>query len=101
MLYQKFCNIYIFIFFFIDQSIYTLTFQALRISLEEERARQEAEAAKAAGASSAAQETQPTSMDVDKAVGGSNQNDKTDDDMLAQALAMSSAGDTRVCIMDF
>jgi len=65
----------------------------LRISLEEERARQEAEAAKAAGA---VQETQTTSMDIDKAVGGGNQSDKTEDDMLAQALAMSSAGETRV-----
>ncbi|CAB4445713.1 unnamed protein product [Rhizophagus irregularis] len=66
---------------------------ALRISLEEEKARQEAEAAKAAGAT-ATQETQPTSMDIDKTV-SDNQNDKTEDDMLAQALAMSSAGETR------
>ncbi|CAI2172921.1 162_t:CDS:2 [Funneliformis geosporum] len=69
---------------------------ALRISLDEEKARQEAEAAKAVGATNTTQETQPTSMDVDKAVeGGDNQDDKTEDDMLAQALAMSSAGDTR------
>jgi hypothetical protein len=65
----------------------------LRISLEEEKARQEAEAAKASGAT---QETQPTSMDIDKAVGNDNQNDKTEDDMLAQALA---TGETRVCVM--
>jgi 26S proteasome regulatory subunit N10 len=64
---------------------------ALRISLEEEKARQEAEAAKAAGTTGATQETQPTSMDIDKNVGS----DKTEDDMLAQALAMSSAGETR------
>jgi hypothetical protein len=70
----------------------------LRISLEEEKARQEAEAAKAAGAT---QETQPISMDIDKAVGNDNQNDKTKDDMLAQALAMSSAGETRVFIIIF
>ncbi|CAG8675446.1 10465_t:CDS:2, partial [Funneliformis caledonium] len=69
---------------------------ALRISLDEEKARQEAEAAKAAGSANAAQETQPTSMDVDKAVGGGDhQNDKTEEDMLAQALAMSSTGDSR------
>ncbi|GES85271.1 26S proteasome non-ATPase regulatory subunit 4 homolog [Rhizophagus clarus] len=67
---------------------------ALRISLEEEKARQEAEAAKAAGAAGSTQETQPTSMDIDKTV-GDNQNDKTEDDMLAQALAMSSAGEAR------
>jgi len=68
---------------------------ALRISLEEEKARQEAEAAKAAGAAGATQETQPTSMDIDKTIGSDNQNDKTEDDMLAQALAMSSTGETR------
>lgn len=37
-------------------------------------------------------------MDIDKTV-SDNQNDKTEDDMLAQALAMSSAGETRVCII--
>ncbi|RIA78954.1 hypothetical protein C1645_702433 [Glomus cerebriforme] len=71
---------------------------ALRISLEEEKARQEAEAAeaaKAAGAAGATQETQPTSMDIDKTVGSDNQNGKIEDDMLTQALAMSSAGETR------
>ena len=67
----------------------------MRISLEEEKARQEAEAAKAVGATGATQETQPTSMDIDKTVGS----DKTEDDMLAQALAMSSTGETRVCII--
>lgn len=68
---------------------------ALRISLEEEKARQEAEAAKAAGAAGATQETQATSMDIDKAVGNDNQNDKTEDDALVQALAMSSASEAR------
>jgi hypothetical protein len=35
-------------------------------------------------------------MDIDKTVGNDNQSDKTEDDALAQALAMSSASEARV-----
>ncbi|KAG9295987.1 hypothetical protein G9A89_011839 [Geosiphon pyriformis] len=61
---------------------------ALRISLEEEKARQEAEAAKAA---TSAVEGESTTMAVDNAV--VEQGDRSEEDSLAQALAVSIGQD--------
>ncbi|CAG8436178.1 9504_t:CDS:2 [Diversispora eburnea] len=77
--------------FGVDPNLEPELAMALRMSLAEERARQEAEAAKNSGVTITNHETESSTMAVDQTIGDGNGNlaNKSEDELLSQALAVS------------
>ncbi|RHZ74147.1 hypothetical protein Glove_227g5 [Diversispora epigaea] len=77
--------------FGVDPNLEPELAMALRMSLAEERARQEAEAAKNSGVTTTNHETESSTMAVDQTigVGSGNLTNKSEDELLSQALAVS------------